>query len=168
MRIEIRKKISDYPKQHREFLVMLLRTPVLFLYLVMFLLLFACETFYANRTSTDHHTIYVGGVFSLSGFILLLMTLRAKFKGWKKAKAVMSPPAEYYFLILSDDRFERGVENYWSETRNWRLLTQFNERDNAFWLEFGDEMRSIFKIEFNQPAEIDEFREFLKKQTGRG
>jgi hypothetical protein len=166
MQIEIRKPVGEYPKQKWEFLLVLLQTPALLICLLIFLLLVVCESYYRTKSSSEHATTDIGGVFSVCGFILLFGIIANTFKNRKKYRMHMTPKTERYYVMLTDNGCERGIENLWSENKNWRLLTGYRERDNAFWLEFGQAEFPIFKYEFKQPADIDEFREFLNKKIG--
>ena len=168
MRIEIQKPVCDYPKQKWDFFLMLLQTPALLICVVIFLLLLACESYYLNQTANESGTTFIGGGFSLCGFILLCVVLINTYKKRKEQKSHMAPATGHYYVILSDDGYERGIKDFWSENKNWRLLTGFDERHNAFWPRFGQAEFPIFKYEFKQAADIDEFGKFLKKKISRG
>ena len=165
MQIEIRKMVSEYPKQKWELALAIFETPMLFICLLVFLLLVACECYYENTISSDHDTIFIGGIFSYFGLILVTSALAINLKRRKKFREQMTPPTEFYYVILNDHGFERGVEHLWGENKSWRLLTGFDERSDSFWLKFGQKAFPIFKYEFNQAADMDELRRFLTEKT---
>jgi hypothetical protein len=42
----------------------------------MFLLLLVCESYYKSKISTEHNTAFIGGIFSVLGFVLLFGLIR--------------------------------------------------------------------------------------------
>lgn len=164
MNIEIQKTISEYPKQNRKLLLTFLENPALIVCVLIFCLLLTCESYYKNALIKGHDTIYIGGLFSILGLVLLVGVVRGIHKKRQEFQKENTPATGQYYVILNDECFERGVKKLWSEKKNWQLLTGFDERANAFWLSFGQKRIPVFKYEFKQPTEIDEFRGFLKKR----
>ncbi len=166
MQIEIRKLISEYKKGKWGFLLTVLEKPEILICLVIFLLLLVCESYYKNKTSAEHTTTFIGGIFSVFGFVLLWSAWVTAYRHRKRYKNQLMPTSEYY-VSLSNVGCERGVKDFWIENNNWRMLIGYRETKSAFHLDYGTRGFVIPKADFKTPEAIEEFRGFLKKKFVR-
>jgi len=167
MQIEIRKPIGEYRKRHgRLFLYVILENSTRIVCLFILLLLLVCESYCTTKASPDPHTVYIGGGFSLVGFMLWFAIVFGAYRRRKKYFNLLSPTSEQH-LVFNDDGCKRSVPGLWSDEKNWKLLTRHSESEKDFWLYFVDDGFFVLKADFKSPADIEELRKFLKEKTSR-
>jgi hypothetical protein len=166
MMIEIRKPMSEFKVSKWAFLAKILGDPFASITILFFLLLLVSESYYRTKLSTEAGTICVAGGYSFIGLLLLLGVIQTARKHMKRYTTKI-PPSSEYFLILNDDGYERGVKDYWGESRKWSILTSGKEYKNSFFLDHGMSGVFIQKKDFKSAAELEEFRAFLMKTFPR-
>ena len=130
---------------------------------LLFLTLVITESYYANRIHSDKDTLYVGGVGSFIGFLLLMIAVRSVNRSWntfyRLPRKDGSLPDLYF--ELTDDYIEAGITGLSYQRHSWGALTGIVERPKWITLNMTFVELQIFKSDLKDKVTLEELRSFL-------
>ena len=154
----------------KEFFLAILIHPLGLNLILMFLVLLVTESCYRNYYHQAKNVIYIGGVGSVIGTILLLqamLKIRKMFSKYSLDCSTESAQGGKFYLHVTDDFIEKGVEHLWSQRFYWKLLQGYRENRVGFVIKMGPNDVAIPFYDLDGEKNIGAFREWLKRQDER-
>jgi hypothetical protein len=152
----------------KEFFLAILLHPLAVNLILMFSVLLVTETSYRNYYNQAKHVLYWGGIGSVIGAIVLFQAILKTKRRFSRYSHDCSADVEQggrFYLLLTDDFIEKGVEHSWSQRFYWQLLQGYTENRVGFVIRMGLNDLTIPFYDLDNQENISSLGEFLKSKS---
>jgi hypothetical protein len=152
----------------REFFLAVLIGPLGVNLVLMFFTLLLTESCYRNYYGREKHVIYIGGVGSVIGATLLLaamVRMKKRFSRYSFSCSGESAQGGKFYLLVTDEFIEKGIEHSWSQRFYWKLLQGYRENRVGFVIKMGMNDLVIPFYDLGGEENIRALREWLESKA---